>query len=222
MAVIRPTRMFCQSIVIMVLCIYVAVVYGFLYILFTTFTFVYHDIYGFSPIGAGLSFIGGGVGNILGLAYIGVLSDKIIRKQKATRQEHRPEDRLSLLLTIPSSLTLPLGLLMYGWTADKHLHWIFPMIGTAIMGFGSIGTLMSVQTYLVDSYALYAASVTAANAVLRSLLGALLPLFSLQLYDRLGLGWGNTLLALLCLVLAPVPWVLHFYGDRLREKAKFQ
>lgn len=219
-AIVRPARLFTGSMVVMILCIYVAMLYGFLYILFTTFTFVYKDIYGFGSVGAGLSFLGGGVGNFLGLGYIGFLSDKIIQRQKARGREPRPEDRLNLLITVPSALTLPAGLLMYGWTADKHLHWILPMIGTGIQGFGSIGILMTVQTYLVDSYTLYAASVTAANAVLRSLLGALLPLCGLQLYDKMGLGWGNTLLGLLCLALAPVPWVLYFYGERIRKSPK--
>ena len=221
-AIVRPARMFCRSMVVMTLCIYVAMLYGFLYILFTTFTFVYHDIYGFGATGAGLSFIGGGVGNIVGLAYVGFLSDKVIQRQKDQGREPRPEDRLNLILTVPSSLTLPLGLVMYGWTSEKHLHWILPMIGTGIMGFGSIGILMSVQTYLVDAYTLHAASVTAASAVLRSLLGALLPLCGLQLYDQLGLGWGNTLLGLLCLVLAPVPWVLHSFGEKMRRSSRFR
>ncbi|KAI3556005.1 hypothetical protein CABS03_09624 [Colletotrichum abscissum] len=221
-AIIRPGRMFFRSAVVMILCLYVAMLYGFLYILFTTFTFVYRDTYGFGSVGAGLSFIGGGVGNILGLAYVGSLSDKIIQRRQAEGKDPKPEDRLHLILTVPSSLTIPIGLMMYGWTADKQLHWILPMIGTGIMGFGSIGILMTINTYLVDAFTLYAASVTAANAVLRSLLGALLPLGGLQLYNKLGLGWGNTLLGLLTLAAAPVPWILYTFGERIRRSPRFR
>ncbi|KAL7621682.1 hypothetical protein AAE478_009009 [Parahypoxylon ruwenzoriense] len=221
-AIIRPARMFCCSVVVMAMCLYVATLYGFLYILVTTFTFVYRDVYGFSATGAGLSFIGGGVGNILGLVYVGFLSDRIIQRQKDKGKEPRPEDRLSLILTVPCSLILPLGLVIYGWTADKHLHWILPMIGNGIMSFGMIGIVMSVQTYLVDAYTAYAASVTAASSVPRSLLAALLPLCGLQIYDTLGLGWGNTLLGLLCLGLAPVPWLLCCFGERMRKSSRFR
>lgn len=221
-AIIRPARMFFLSSVVMAMCIYIAVVYGLLYILFTTFTFVYKDVYGFNSVGAGLSFIAGGVGNMLGLAYVGFLSDNLIKRRKARGLEHQPELRLHLIISVPSALTLGLGLICYGWTADQHIHWIAPMIGTGIMGFGMIGIFMSVQTYLVDVYTTYAASVTAANAVLRSLLGALLPLCGLQLYESIGLGWGNTLLGLIALLLAPVPWMFYLYGGRIRQSPTFR
>ena len=205
----------------MAACVYVATLYGLLYILFTTFTFVYQEIYGFTSRGAGLSFIAGGIGNLLGLGFVGVLSDRIIRRQNAQGKTPKPEDRLNLVLTVPASLTLPLGLIMYGWTAEKHTHWIWPMVGTGVMGFGMIGIFMSIQTYLVDAYTVHAASVTAANAVLRSLLGALLPLCGLQLYNAIGIGWGNTLLGMIALVLAPVPWLFAKYGEKIRTNPRF-
>ncbi|CZR36289.1 uncharacterized protein FPRO_03451 [Fusarium proliferatum ET1] len=221
-AIIRPTRMFCLSFIVMAMCVYLAVVYGIFYILLTTFTFVYKDAYGFNSIGAGLSFIPGGIGNILGLAYVGVLSDNLIKKRKAQGLEHQPEQRLHPIISVPTGLAMALGLICYGWTADKQVHWIAPMIGTGIVGFGMLGIFMSVQTYLVDMYTTYAASVTAANTVLRSVLGALLPLCGLQLYDSMGLGWGNTLLGLIVLFLAPFPWLFYQYGGRIRQSPKFR
>jgi hypothetical protein len=77
---------------------------------------------------------------------------------------------------------------------------------------------MCLQTYLVDAYISYAASVVAAQTVLRSLAGALLPLAGLSMYDDLGLGWGNSILAFLALVLAPVPVIFYFYGPKIRSK----
>jgi len=77
---------------------------------------------------------------------------------------------------------------------------------------------MSVQNYLLDAYPQYAASVTSALAVLRSLAGALLPLGALDLYDALGLGWGNSLLAFISLGLVPIPLLFYVYGPRLRQR----
>ncbi|KAJ4202410.1 hypothetical protein NW759_015397 [Fusarium solani] len=221
-AITRPTRMLLFSPIVSMVCLYIATLYGMLYLLFTTFTFVYHDMYGFSAVGAGLSFIAGGIGNLLGLMFVGYLSDKLIRDGQIKGKAVEPEQRLDLRLTIPTALTLPIGLIMYGWTAEKQLHWIVPMVGTSIMGFGMIGIFMISQTYLVDAFTRHAASVTAANAVLRSLLGALLPLCGLKLYDALGLGWGNTLLGLICLALAPVPWLLNSFGGRIRNSPRFR
>ncbi|KAH6657513.1 major facilitator superfamily domain-containing protein [Truncatella angustata] len=220
-AIVRPLRMLLFSPLITILCTYVAILYGLMYVLFTTFTFVFEEQYGFGAQSAGLVFIGGGVGNILGQLLVGILSDKMIKAKKAKGQEPQPEIRLSLLITVPSGLALPLGLIMYGWTAEKELHWMAPIVGTGIMGFGMMGLFMSILTYLVDAFQAHAASVTAANAVLRSVLGAVLPLIGLQLYDRLGLGWGNTLLGLILLAFAPVTWILAIYGNRLRMHPKF-
>lgn len=95
------------------------------------------------------------------------------------------------------------------------------MIGSAIMSIGMIMITMCVQTYLIESFPTNAASVSAANTVLRSTVGALLPLAGLGLYDAIGLGWGNSLLGFLALVLAPVPVCLGLWGEKLRLNPKF-
>ena len=77
---------------------------------------------------------------------------------------------------------------------------------------------MCIQNYLLDAYPQYAASVTAAMAVLRSLLGALLPLGGLQMYESLGIGWGNSLLAFISLALVPIPLAFFVFGERLRRR----
>lgn len=216
-AFLRPARLLLTAAVVRAVCLYIAIIYGLMYLLFTTFTFVFEEAYGFSSVGAGLSFIAGGVGNIIGMMYVSVLSDKIIQRKKAMNKPATPEDRLHPALTVPSALMLPAGLIIYGWTAEKHVHWIVPMLGTGIMGCGMMGVFMCCQTYLVDSYTQHAASATAANAVIRSTLGAVLPLCGLQLYDAIGLGWGNTLLGGIALVIAPVPIILGIYGERIRN-----
>ena len=75
---------------------------------------------------------------------------------------------------------------------------------------------MCVQIYLLDAYIQYAASVVAAVTVLRSVAGALLPLAGLSMYNDLGLGWGNSVLAFLSLVLVPVPIVFRIFGAKIR------
>lgn len=53
---------------------------------------------------------------------------------------------------------------------------IVPIIGSGVFSAGVLGTFMPISTYLIDAFQLYAASALAANTVLRSLMGALLPL----------------------------------------------
>lgn len=191
--------------------------YGILYILFTTFSFVFKEVYGFSEIAVGLSFLGCGVGNLLGLAYAGRLSDREIRRKVSLGQEPVPEDRLPYIITLPACSALPVGMFLYGWAIQAKLHWIVPMIGTSLIGFGMICIFMAAQTYLVDAHPRHAASASAANAVLRSVAGALLPMCGLDVYDALGWGWGNSLFGFVLLAMAPLPVVFKFYGHRFRR-----
>lgn len=74
------------------------------------------------------------------------------------------------------------------------------------------------MTYLVDAFGMYAASALAASTVLRSLFGALLPLAGLPLYNKLGVGWGNSLLAFIALLIAPTTFLVIRYGEFLRKR----
>ena len=111
---------------------------------------------------------------------------------------------------------------MYGWTADKHVFWLVPILGTALVGLGLLATFMPIQTYLVDAFTIYAASALAANTVLRSLVGAVLPLAGQKMYATLGLGWGNSLLAFIAMAMCPIPVIFYKYGERIRKNPRFQ
>src|SRR3954468_4347122 len=76
-----------------------------------------------------------------------------------------PEHRLPPMIL--GGTLLPIGLFMYGWTSQYHVHWIAPIIGTALLGFGLMVTLIPTSTYLMDVYTVYAASATAANLCLK-------------------------------------------------------
>lgn len=82
--------------------------------------------------------------------------------------------------------------------------------------------MMTIQTYLVDAFTVHAASAIAANTVLRSVFGAVLPLAGLDMYDKLGLGWGNSLLGFVALAFIPVPVFFRLKGERIRTNPRFQ
>ncbi|EXJ78950.1 hypothetical protein A1O3_08450 [Capronia epimyces CBS 606.96] len=217
-SIVRPSKMLVFSPIVLTLSIYMAVVYGYLYLLFTTITLVFEEGYGFSQGVVGLSYLGIGVGSVMGLFLFGAVSDKTVKKLSATGGM-KPEYRLPPL--IPGSLMIPIGLFWYGWSAKAHIHWIMPIIGTSFVGFGVLATFMPIQTYLVDAFHRHAASAIAANTVLRSLAGAFLPLAGPKMYAALGLGWGNSLLAFIALAMAPVSWILYRYGEKIRTHPRF-
>lgn len=118
---------------------------------------------------------------------------------------------------LPGGLLVPIGLFIYGWTTHYGVHWIAPDIGSLIFATGLIIGFQCAQAYVVDAYTKYSASATGAAAFLRTMAGFSFPLFAPKMYDTLGLGWGNSLLAFISLVMGLVaPVLLWKYGQKLR------
>ncbi|KAH7215585.1 major facilitator superfamily domain-containing protein [Fusarium oxysporum] len=214
----RPLKMLFFSPIIFGLSFLTAIAYGTLYLLFTTVSETFKTKYGIVT-NVGLIYLGFGCGQIVGLILFGMVSDPILRRM-ARGGELKPEYRLPLM--IPCSAIIPVGLLVYGWTTEYGVFWFVPVIGTFMIGFGMITVFTSVSTYLVDAFPTYAASATAANTVLRSIGGALLPLAGPKMFDAIGQGWGNTLLAGVSLAMISMIVISYRYGERLRTGAKYQ
>jgi hypothetical protein len=81
---------------------------------------------------------------------------------------------------------------------------------------------MTVQTYLVDAFTIYAASAMAANTIVRSIFGGILPLSGLKMYEALGYGWGNSLLGFVALAMVPIMLFFEKKGRWLRESPRFK
>ncbi|KAK3368313.1 major facilitator superfamily domain-containing protein [Podospora didyma] len=213
----RPTKMLFQSPIVFFVSLYIAFTYGVLYLLFTTIPVVFRETYGWSIGITGLIYICLGLGNLSGWGVVTATSDKtVVRLTRANGGVFEPEMRLPI--SIYFSFCLPITFFWYGWAAQYHTHWIVPVISLFPYSFSIVGIFLPMTTYLVDCYPSYAASAIAANTVLRSLVGMLLPLGGPSMYDNLGLGWGNTLLGFLCIAMIPVPLLIHRFGARLRKR----
>lgn len=221
----RPFRMITTQIIVQVLAVYMLYIYGLIYIVLTSFPTLWSspkpDGYG-EPLGiGGLNYISLGLGFFVGAQVAAPLQDRIyVSLKKHYGGAGRPEYRVPLM--IPGAVLMPIGLIVYGWTAEFKTHWIFPNIGAFLFSTATIMSFQCLQTYLVDTYTRYAASAVSAGTVFRSLAGFGFPLFAPSLYAALGDGWGNTLLALLGVVLGwPAPFLLWKYGERLRMRSPF-
>lgn len=94
--------------IVLALSTYMAVVYGYLYLLFTTITEVYESQYHFSQGSVGLTYLGIGVGSLCGVIIFGVASDKIVKNlTKRNGGGMKAEYRLPPM--IPGSLVIPIG-----------------------------------------------------------------------------------------------------------------
>lgn len=163
--------------------------------------------YGMSIGIGGLNYISLGLGFFVGSQTTAPLQDRIYAALKRRYGVGKPEHRVPMI--IPGSIFVPFGLFIYGWTAEYKTHWIGPNIGAFIFAIGAIICFQSLQAFVVDSYQRYAASAVGAATVLRSLAGFGFPLFAPYMYDRLGYGWGNSLMAFLGIAIGwPSPILL--------------
>lgn len=220
-SLLRPFKLLGTQVIIQVLALYMAYLYGLMYLVLSTFPTVWTDIYHESVGTGGLNYISLGVGFFLGTQICAPCQDRIYRVlKKRNNGVGKPEFRVPLM--VPGALLVPIGLFWYGWTVQAHTHWILPNIGVAIFTGGLIIGFQCIQTYIVDAYTRYAASAVGAATVLRSLAGFGFPLFASYMYNTLDYGWGNTLLAFLAIGLGwPAPILLWMYGEKLRKKSTF-
>jgi len=142
LAAIRPFKLLFLTPIVTLMAVYMAVVYGILYLLFTTFSFVYVKQYGFDEGASGTTFLPAGIGMFIGIIIFGAMSDIIVQKNNAAGLEHRPEVRILPSFSLPAGLLLPAGLFLYGWSVHFAIHWIVPMIGVVLFSIGLMGIMV--------------------------------------------------------------------------------
>lgn len=219
-AVRRPVRMFATQPIVACIAVYMAYLFGTLYLMFATFPDIWTKVYGQSKGVGGLNYLSIAIGCFVGIFLQLKMVDRVYGALKRRNGGvGRPEFRMPSLAI--GSVVLTVGLFWYGWSIG-HTHWIMPDIGALLCSVGVICCLQGMQMYIVDCYQTYAASAMAACAVLRSLAGFGFPLFAPYLYEELGYGWGTSILAFVSIAIGWVaPVIFWVWGPRLRALSKF-
>lgn len=75
--------------------------------------------------------------------------------------------------------------------------------------------------YVTDAYNIYSASALASSVILRSMLGAALPVAAKPMYADLGVGWATTVVGFVSVACLPIPYVLLWKGRWVRERSRF-
>ncbi|KAG5992577.1 hypothetical protein E4U52_002687 [Claviceps spartinae] len=223
-AFVRPFRLLTTQPIIQVLSLYLMFLYGTMYLILATFPSLFATKYGESPGVIGLNYISIGFGFFLGTQVCAPLQDRVYaalkRRYVPDGGAGRPEFRVPMM--VPGALLVPVGIIIYAWTAEVPTHWLGPNAGAAIFALGTIIGFQCIQGYVVDAYPRYAASAVGAITVLRSLAGFAFPLFAPALYDKLGYGRGGIVLAAVSVAVGwPAPFLLWRYGGALRARSKF-
>ncbi|KIV77327.1 hypothetical protein PV11_09131 [Exophiala sideris] len=215
----RPFQLLVLDPMVTCLCILTAFTLGIQYLLFGGFTYVFETVYHFELWQIGLTFLGIAVG-----AFVAMAMDPFWRRYREKQVKNNngisePEYRLPTVAF--GALCLPISLFWFGWTSRSSVHWIVPILGTVPFGIGGLFVYSGVWTFLVEAYPIYAASALGANAFTRLVSASAFPLFGVQMFERMGIGWAASLLGFLTLVAAPFPFIFIRYGKRLRGLSRF-
>ncbi|KAK1232772.1 hypothetical protein PQX77_004097 [Marasmius sp. AFHP31] len=214
-ALSRPIIMLMTEPIVILFSFYLSFVYALLYLLFFAFPIAFAEIRGFSEGMTGVTF----VSIMLGIGFAMCLlpiQEKVYAG--ATRNGTFPEARLYGMMF--GSVWLPTSLFIFAFTgAYEWVHWIAPCISGVLFGFSMILIYVSANSYIVDSYSAYAASAMAAKTLLRSEVGAMVPLFVNQMFHNMGFQYAGLLLALIAVAITPIPFVFFKYGERIRRRS---
>lgn len=152
----RPWVLLFREPIVLLTSLYVAIIYGTLYMLFSGFDIIFRVGRGWSQGIAGLPFIGVAVGVCLAMLAAGVDNKRYVRLCAAAEAEGRvvePEARLSTAMA--GSIILPIGLFLFAWTTYPSVHWIVPIIGAMFFSCGLVMVFISLMSYVVDSCTFY-------------------------------------------------------------------
>ncbi|GAN10654.1 MFS general substrate transporter [Mucor ambiguus] len=196
--------------------------FGTMFTLETLIPDLYFINYGFDSWQTGLSFIGAGLGNVLGSIVSGILSDYLlIRSSKQREGISKAEDRLTLNAWPGGFILIPLGVLLFGWSIMAGFSVWPAIIGFSTLCFGMSQVYTAGSAYLVDSIPGKGASVTAACNFFRMTMAAILSFISPIMGSALSIGYVCILLASLNILGMSLLVFIKLKGIHMRRQAGF-
>ncbi|EGV64916.1 Synaptic vesicle transporter SVOP [Yamadazyma tenuis] len=220
-SLLRPFILLSEFIVFLVT-IYMAINYGLLYMFFFAIPVVYQEGKGWSASKTGIMFIPIGVGVLCSTgAAIYINKDYNRRAQKYRDRGEIPPPELRLIPMMFSCWLVPIGLFIFAWSSYPTISWAGPCFSGFATGFGFTTLYNPANNYIVDSYQHYAASALAAKTFVRSIWGAAVPLFTIQMYHKLGYQWATSLMAFISLACCIIPFLFFYFGARIRAFSRY-
>ena len=221
----RPFLMITEPIVA-AMSLYISVLYIVLFTFFIGWPYIFEKTY---DIGQGLSntiFIA----MFVGLLCVGALIPFIYRMtRRAIRlsesetgeaKSFSPEIRLWYAM-MGTAVAIPVSLFWMGWTDFPSVSIWSPILAAALFGFGITGIFLCTYMYIIDSYEAYSASALTFVSLTRYLVAGGMTIVGIPFYENMGTHWTLTIMGGISLVMAPIPYVLYFYGPQIRKRSRF-
>ncbi|KAK7959244.1 sugar transporter [Apiospora aurea] len=149
--------------------------------------------------------------------------DDHIRRKKGN-DWFLPERRLKVLLWLAP--LEPIGLIGFAWTSlgPPRVHWIAPMIFSALVGIANYAIYFSSVDYMIAAYGVYSASACGGNAFARDFLAGISAMYATPMYtniDGYPVEYASTILAGLSVIVVVPIYVFYWKGPVIRDRSKF-
>jgi DHA1 family multidrug resistance protein-like MFS transporter len=147
----RPIKMLISEPIVLLLSLYMAFIYGILYLSLTAYPIVFQGIYGMNLGVGGLPFFGMILGQLLAGLFIVFRQPGYQKKLAANNDMPIPEWRLPEVII--GGAAFAVGLFWFGWSGYRSdVHWIVPTLSGILTGFGLLSIFLQSLNYLVDAY----------------------------------------------------------------------
>lgn len=180
--------------------------------------------YNFSTTLVGLTYIPSSIGYVTASLVGGKWTDMIMAREatRAGRYDekgklmYRPEDRMRENAWIAAFL-YPAALIWYGWTAEKGVFWLVPLIATLLFGIGSMLIFAMATTMLTEFMPKKASNGVAVNNFVRNIFSCVGAIIAQPLISAVGNGWLFTGVGVIATASSVVIWAMRRFGPRWRQ-----
>lgn len=187
------------------------------------------EIFHFNVLQIGLCYIPFGCGSVLAAFSNGLFLDRNfarwckrlgVKIKKGRDQDLRdfPIEKVRLQIAIPAAYCTSILVCIFGWIL--HIDGPLPAL-LVILFFTSFSMSVAFNvttTLLVDFYPKSPATASAANNLVRCLLGAGATAAVIPMIEAMGRGWTFTFLTLFLIATSPMLWLIYFRGMGWRKE----
>lgn len=194
---------------------------------------LYAQIYGFNDLQVGLCYLSLGSGASLAALLNGQMLDRNFRriarkvnflvvKKRQSDLRNFPIEKARLQIALPMAYFGCACLIVHGWIMDFEGPLAADLVVQFIGGYALTSSFNVTSTLLIDFYPRTSATATAANNLLRCLLGAGATAVVEPMIQGMGRGWTFTFVAFMLAVLSPMLWAVYFKGMAWREERRLK
>ncbi|KAE8388617.1 major facilitator superfamily domain-containing protein [Aspergillus alliaceus] len=217
-AIYRPFAWPYSEPIIILISLYLTVIFIILFTFLEGYRFIFGETYGLSQGLTSMAWCGIFVGMVLVCLVVPVIYSWT-RKEYAETARIRPETRLWYAM-LGGGPAVPIGLFWMGWTAHPSISVWSPLAASVVFGYGVTTIFISANMYIIDTYNVYSASALGFTVFARYLVSGGVLVAGSTIYKRYGTHYTLTVLGAISAVMAVIPYLLYYYGPRLRKRSK--